>query len=372
MAVGKLTAHKMAADVIAECRVSCESNILRLYEDAPSAKRQKSDTISASVGCAWIGKISELDQHKESCEYVEVGCLHGDACTWKGYKVAAHEHAISCDFRIEHCQHCNEECRVCSMQTHLGKCRRRPTVCVNAGCDTSYPHEDLAKHLSGCSKQTIDCPYHESLSCSFSCAREDMPAHVDDAAAHFKLMAVALQSARETALLQSEETRTLKKKLAAMDERLACGTMHKLKGFMPITQDKKAIEKNEKLLRKTMVVVSGAGTPEVNGDYRFKKLNNKAGFYTRRGEYQGREVDFCVFKCKMTCGTFQWFLSILAPGNSDSDSDDDRDFYEAEAEAKDKLPPSEWTCIKLGTEPAPSFSCLLSNIYYVNCPDAEE
>jgi hypothetical protein len=236
MAVGKLTAHRMAADAIAECRVSCESNILRLYEDAPSAKRQKSDTKSASVVCDWVGKISELDQHKERCENVEIGCLHGDACTWKGYRVAAQEHAVSCDHRIEHCQHCNEECRVRIMQTHLGKCCRRPTVCINAGCGTSYPHEDLAKHLSGCSKQTIDCPYHESLSCFFSCTREHMPAHADDAAAHFRLMALALQSARERAVLQSEETRTLKEKVAKMNNRLACGTMHKLKGFMPITQ----------------------------------------------------------------------------------------------------------------------------------------
>jgi hypothetical protein len=186
----------MAADNIAELRVCCDSKLLQ--EETPSAKKQKSGAKSAaSVGCDWIGKMRELQQHKENCEYVEVGCRHGGRCEWKGRRNAAQEHEVSCEFRKEACQHCNGDYRVRFMDLHLSTCHRRPVVCRNGGCDISHPYADLKQHLDVCSKQPIKCPYHESVACSFVCAREDMPAHADDAAAHFKAMMGVLQSTRD-------------------------------------------------------------------------------------------------------------------------------------------------------------------------------
>jgi hypothetical protein len=226
LTVGTLTAHRMAADNIAELRVCCDSKLLQ--EDAPSAKKQMSGAKSAaSVGCDWVGRMRELNQHKESCEYVEVRCRHGGGCEWKGRRGAAQEHEVSCDYRMEACQHCNEDCRVRRMLSHERGCRKRPVVCRNGGCDSSHPYEDLIQHLAVCSKQPNKCPYHESLSCSFSCTREDMPAHADDAAAHFKSLMGVLQSTRD-------ENKALVEKVNA----LVCTTareVRQLRGFQGYT-----------------------------------------------------------------------------------------------------------------------------------------
>jgi hypothetical protein len=197
LTVGTLTPNRTAADYIADCRVRCDSNLGSFQEDTPAAKKQKSGASSAAiVGCDWVGKMCELNQHKESCEYVEVECGYGGGCEWKGRRDAAEEHEARCDYRMEGCQHCYEFCKVRSMKAHVKGCRRRPVVCKNTGCDTFYPHEDRKEHMQVCSKHRIKCPHHESLSCSFACAREDMPAHAENAAAHFKSMLGAIQSIR--------------------------------------------------------------------------------------------------------------------------------------------------------------------------------
>ena len=80
------------------------------------------------------------------------------------------------------------------------------------------------------------------------------------------------------------------------------------------------------MLRSATVVVDGAGSPEVNGEYTFVEVMKDAGLYRRRGTYQGGEVDFSIYRCKMQTGSLQWFISATDVGHNPG-TDKDRDFY---------------------------------------------
>jgi hypothetical protein len=56
--------------------------------------------------------------------------------------------------------------------------------------------------------------------------------------------------------------------------------------------------------------VEGAGTSEVNGDYRFCDIKENAGYYSRNGVMNGKQSKFTIYKCSLQQGGFQWYLSI--------------------------------------------------------------
>lgn len=110
----------------------------------------------------------------------------------------------------------------------------------------------------------------------------------------------------------------------------------------------------------TVVVVEGAGVPEVDGEYIFTTFKNSAGQYERRGPYGDvPDARFAIYKCSLKNGGFQWFLSITPP-SIDPGTAQDLDFYYATAKAGDKLPSSHWHSMNISTTrpPAPRVECV--------------
>lgn len=86
--------------------------------------------------------------------------------------------------------------------------------------------------------------------------------------------------------------------------------------------------------------MEGAGVAEVNGIYRYTSMLEKwnCGLYTKEGVWENRVVRFTLYKCSVTNGGFQWFVSIT-PDGTDPGSHKDIDFYYAMVHASVWMPP---------------------------------
>jgi hypothetical protein len=116
------------------------------------------------------------------------------------------------------------------------------------------------------------------------------------------------------------------------------------------------------MVRNTVVLVSGAGVPEVNGEYQFVSIKFNAGYYGRRAMYAGKEARFTLYKCSLKNGGFQWFISIT-PDGSEPGSNMDIDFYYAQGKAHERLPPEYWMRMnpdphRYSRDPAPALQFL--------------
>jgi hypothetical protein len=133
------------------------------------------------------------------------------------------------------------------------------------------------------------------------------------------------------------------KRLAATNEAVMLA-----KGHMKVSPDSQLTENEDRLIRTSVVRVLGAGTEEVNGEYTFSRMLCHVGCYVKPGTFQGKDVEFTLYKCNVQNGMYQWFISI-APEGRDLGTNDDTDFYYAPCrlDAKNEMslymPPLVWS-----------------------------
>ena len=92
------------------------------------------------------------------------------------------------------------------------------------------------------------------------------------------------------------------------------------------------------------MTVEGAGLREINGTYRRCGQHDGVSKYVRPSRYNGRSVDFMLFRCKLTDGTRRWYISIV-PENTHPGTTQDIDFYAARLSsgaAVDQYPSKGW------------------------------
>lgn len=112
------------------------------------------------------------------------------------------------------------------------------------------------------------------------------------------------------------------------------------------------------------MILEQAGNPEINGEYHFVNVKCNAGFYVKKGQYQGQDVRFTLYKCSLRNGGFQWFISITPEGMEPGTSSD-LDFYYAIAKPQEILPVSPWATINGHhvRAPAPRMRRILQDLY---------
>lgn len=114
------------------------------------------------------------------------------------------------------------------------------------------------------------------------------------------------------------------------------------------------------MIRSSVIVVDGAGVPEINGTYRFKDIRCNAGYYSRVGQFEGKSANFTLYKCSLKSGGFQWFLSITPEGASPGTTND-IDFYFAASSPQDRLPSQFWSRMQpssVSKDPPPRVQCV--------------
>jgi ubiquitin carboxyl-terminal hydrolase 9/24 len=63
------------------------------------------------------------------------------------------------------------------------------------------------------------------------------------------------------------------------------------------------------------MIVSGCGIADINGLYKKIGHCDEVPKYSKMGRWEGNEVDFLLFRCKLSDNTRRWYISIV-PGNS--------------------------------------------------------
>ena len=107
-------------------------------------------------------------------------------------------------------------------------------------------------------------------------------------------------------------------------------------------------------------VVTGAGTPEVNGVYTQYPYMRGACTYTREGMWKGGKYTFHIYQCLVSDYSKHWFISINPYGGIPGSSSD-IDFYSSPVTSDCLVipPVSSWvTAPGEGREPMPTLSCM--------------
>jgi regulator of replication initiation timing len=74
------------------------------------------------------------------------------------------------------------------------------------------------------------------------------------------------------------------------------------------------------------MTVEGAGLRDINGTYARIGQNDNVSKFMRTSRYNGRSVDFMLFRCRLTDGSRRWYISII-PENAHPGTTQDIDFY---------------------------------------------
>jgi len=104
-----------------------------------------------------------------------------------------------------------------------------------------------------------------------------------------------------------------------------------------------------------ILAVRGAGANQVNGIYTCTSKFDGVDLYTKNGNWQGNQVTFTLFRCRLSDNTKRWYISII-PENNTPGTSKDMDFYMAPARCGMPEIPHEyqWTTNKAyGIDPPP-------------------
>lgn len=101
--------------------------------------------------------------------------------------------------------------------------------------------------------------------------------------------------------------------------------------------------------------ISGAGLAEANGLYqRTKEICDGLPIYRMQGLWRGRPCNYCLFRCRLSNGKKQWFISYVPRGVKPG-TQKDVDFYSADPVGHYDFPPEVgWNRCSEGLDPAPT------------------
>lgn len=104
------------------------------------------------------------------------------------------------------------------------------------------------------------------------------------------------------------------------------------------------------------LVVSGAGITEVDGIYSYKAENDGVPMYKKDGVWEGNNVEFALFRCRLSDNSQRWYISIVPKGKCPG-TNKDIDFYQAEADGRNGENPHGYpweTAQGIGQDPPPN------------------
>ena len=140
-------------------------------------------------GCEWVGDLRHLDQHSDSCGYVEVDCPNSCGERVQQRLVSSHKEN-QCSKRHIVCAYCGHTSTHEDIETkHWPVCELYPIACPNSCGVQSIQRSKIDEHLSTvCELQEVACEYSYA-GCEVKLSRKDMKTHMDcDTKKHLELM----------------------------------------------------------------------------------------------------------------------------------------------------------------------------------------
>ena len=212
---------------------------LDAFPDRNIARRIKGLRVKCtSTGCPWRNQLGLLNEHLQTCGYVNVLCPNG--CKQHIVRDKQLKHcAEECPLRKYMCKHCKAEGPYKEMiGGHLDKCPDLMVPCPNSGCEVSIKRKDMASHHLECPHETISCPYKD-VGCTYTSPRNAMADHkatscghhLDLAMVQLKDAMVQLKDAMVQLKKHGEEIKHLTKDGEKLTEMHCTSTVVKMSHF---------------------------------------------------------------------------------------------------------------------------------------------
>eukprot|EP00696_Hemimastix_kukwesjijk_P016760 gnl/Hemi2/5263_TR1824_c0_g1_i1.p1 gnl/Hemi2/5263_TR1824_c0_g1~~gnl/Hemi2/5263_TR1824_c0_g1_i1.p1 ORF type:complete len:352 (+),score=48.66 gnl/Hemi2/5263_TR1824_c0_g1_i1:165-1220(+) len=223
----KRCAEKCFAEAV-RCPLDLEQEV-RLLEPPPSIRRMLGSIRAKcswhTLGCPWIGELSELHSHRFSCQHHPVHCtrpgcpLATDRCIPRLH-FDAHA-ANTCPCRVVSCKACGVQVEAHLLQAHGPLCVKAFIPCPN-GCPASgLTRDTVSDHRTVCPNELVPCPLDlvSRGGCPVLIPRGTLHTHLSDFAVHH----VGCLT-RETTSLQAklkaatDENRVLKSRVQELEQ----------------------------------------------------------------------------------------------------------------------------------------------------------
>ncbi len=149
------------------------------FADLVSSKRIQSLKVTCdneNAGCAWSGKLGDLDDHLSVCEMAKVICTKG--CWISVCRRDLEQHLNSeCSQRLHKCPHCHKEDAYSNIMTiHQTECPMVEISCPNEGCEFQNKRVVVGFHQASCPKERVQCEYSEA-GCDMEVTRDALEEH---------------------------------------------------------------------------------------------------------------------------------------------------------------------------------------------------
>ena len=170
-------------------------------------------------GCAWVGKLSGIEGHMESCGEFKLECPQ--KCNFVTKRSEMENHTKNHDpMRVVECEHCKEKLYFKELEIHFTICPEYPLECV---CDERHKRKDIEIHKRDfCRETIIPCTYKE-FGCEKTFKRIILESHLKENEDFHKNLKLTLEAKverlkRKKAELENERLKLEIKQLRKMSQ----------------------------------------------------------------------------------------------------------------------------------------------------------
>ena len=138
-------------------------------------------------GCSWVGRLSELTEHLEGCQYVLTTCSE---CEKKVCRNKLQQHLDEeCQLRPHVCEYCNDYSSTFEDVTvqHYFECPEFLLLCPNQCSSDKLKRGELDDHLqTTCPNELVLCTFSE-MGCTKKMKRSELQQHIEANILHHQL-----------------------------------------------------------------------------------------------------------------------------------------------------------------------------------------
>ena len=195
----------------------CRKNNFNAFYDRRTERVLLSHHVSCSrEGCSWKGELRHVEQHEESCEYVEVSCPNN--CGKEIQRKHVEEHCkTTCKLRPDICKYCQMSGTSNFIHgEHLQSCNKMPVECPNHCGVERMALNRLKDHLELCPLQKVPCDY---AGCTTKLLRKDKEHHnCISTTEHLELVSKNLNESQQKIYESQQKIQVLEERCTLLTE----------------------------------------------------------------------------------------------------------------------------------------------------------
>ena len=214
--------------------------------------------------CTWVGTVSTLRQHMDTCEFAFVPCPN--QCRDEPFMKRDLDNHLEedCPNREHSCEHCGEKGTYSFItEVHYQSCQKKTLPCPN-GCKVTMKRQHVEEHVATeCELAVIPCKY-QRLGCDVELEKRDIASHEEDDKLHLRM-------AIDTTVKLEQKVDELERDLKCFSEK----TTNLEQNLKNATQESANLERNLEKALDNIARLEGKVATIKFTKYHDKKLQNE-------------------------------------------------------------------------------------------------